>query len=662
MKRLHSLALVLVIVVPAVGQEPRFQPREPGVRKIESDYPVAPGVAKGEFRTGQKADLMLSGFDFNSSGGPLLFNHPAGLASDGKCLLVCDRNNNRVLVWKSAPAKNSEPDFVLGQANFETNDPGNGLHQLNWPSNVSISPDGKVVAVADTQNDRVLVWKTFPKKSGASADWVVDLGKLPFQPDRSETGRKRIHRLGWPWGVWTDGQKLAVVATHGSAVLIWDRIPGENNRPPDRILTPADCGTPRGITSNGTWFALSDHNYGERSRPATMVWKEFPKSSDAKPDFVWHEWVKGSIASDGKLTLAGMRKLYLYDALPAESTANVAVELTPNSYRNGDGPDVVFANERMYACNYNGNNILVWNRRPATNATQPDFAIGSNTPEKDTLRDNFLMTNPVVATDGKSLFASSDFDRTLYVWKQLPDRSGAKPDFEYQLPEGAWDNALFKNTLVLGGQRSIYIWKELPINGQKPDVELRQRIGSVTFNQITGVALDNQYFYVADREANRVSIWKGIPDGRAEPVQTLEVHRPGRLSSNGEYLAVAPFEGSKIQLYRVADLLKNPKPISIGGPGRMNLPAKCIISEGRMIVADTSNHRVLVWSKLADAISGKAADIILGQKNDSERKAAIGGDRLFMPGSVAFGNGYLWVGEFKFSGRILRFSLSETKR
>lgn len=94
----------------------------------------------------------------------------------------------------------------------------------------------------------------------------------------------------------------------------------------------------------------------------------------------------------------------------------------------------------------------------------------------------------------------------------------------------------------------------------------------------------------------------------------------------------------------------------------MNLPAKCIISEGRMIVADTSNHRVLVWSKLADAISGKAADIILGQKNDSERKAAIGGDRLFMPGSVAFGNGYLWVGEFKFSGRILRFSLSETKR
>lgn len=27
-----------------------------------------------------------------------------------------------------------------------------------------------------------------------------------------------------------------------------------------------------------------------------------------------------------------------------------------------------------------------------------------------------------------------------------------------------------------------------------------------------------------------------------------------------------------------------------------------------------------------------------------------------MPGSLAWGGGYLWVGEFKFSTRILRFS------
>ena len=46
------------------------------------------------FRTGQNADLMLSGVDFNNTGGPLLFNHPSGIASDGTHFLLCDRFNN----------------------------------------------------------------------------------------------------------------------------------------------------------------------------------------------------------------------------------------------------------------------------------------------------------------------------------------------------------------------------------------------------------------------------------------------------------------------------------------------------------------------------------------------------------------------------------------
>jgi len=36
----------------------------------------------------------------------------------------------------------------------------------------------------------------------------------------------------------------------------------------------------------------------------------------------------------------------------------------------------------------------------------------------------------------------------------------------------------------------------------------------------------------------------------------------------------------------------------------------------------------------------------------------IGIDKLFWPGAVSFDGNYLWVGEFKFSGRILRFSPS----
>lgn len=57
--------------------------------------------AQSWFQTGQNADLVLSGVDFNNTGGPLLFNHPSGIASDGTRFLLCDRFNNRVLIRKA---------------------------------------------------------------------------------------------------------------------------------------------------------------------------------------------------------------------------------------------------------------------------------------------------------------------------------------------------------------------------------------------------------------------------------------------------------------------------------------------------------------------------------------------------------------------------------
>ncbi|MEQ1853185.1 MAG: hypothetical protein ABMA01_16525, partial [Chthoniobacteraceae bacterium] len=193
------------------------------VERIDSKYKAAPGAKPGAFVTGQDADLMLGGFGFNNSGGALHFNHPSGLATDGKALLMTDRWNNRVLIWKSAPDKNTPPDLVLGQADFTQNDSGTGRHQMNWPGNVAITPDGTRVAVTDTDNDRILIWKSFPTTSGQAADLVLDLEQLSRgneQQPRPEPGAGRPRfgggmRFGWPWGVWTDGKKLAVVATHG---------------------------------------------------------------------------------------------------------------------------------------------------------------------------------------------------------------------------------------------------------------------------------------------------------------------------------------------------------------------------------------------------------------------------------------------------------------
>ena len=113
------------------------------------------------FSTAQPADLLLSGYGFNKTGGALRFNHPAGLAIVGGNLVLADRNNNRVLIWSGLPASGAvAPSVVLGQSSFETNAPGNGLDGLNWPT--AVATDGMRLYVADTYNQRVLVWLQLP--------------------------------------------------------------------------------------------------------------------------------------------------------------------------------------------------------------------------------------------------------------------------------------------------------------------------------------------------------------------------------------------------------------------------------------------------------------------------------------------------------------------
>jgi len=632
--------------------DPFVIPWRGGYKMYFKSVAVTPQSAPGTFITGQPADIVLGAKGFNDSGGALLFNHPSGLASDGTSLLMTDRWNNRVLIWRTAPASNTAPDLVLGQPDFTGNDSGTGMHQLNWPGNVAITPDGRKIAVADTNNDRVLIWNGFPEHNGAPADIVLDLRHLS-----GPAPTPGPMPLGWPWGVWTDGRRFAVVATRGAAVLIWNSIPTRDNQPPDLVLRPEAAGTPRNITSDGeSFFALSDHNNGEARRPGTMVWLDFPSHSDQPPAFIWPEWLKGSFTDDGKLVLAGSQSISVWNRKPLDAHTPPDVVLRPRSYRNGDGPDAVVAQGRLYVSNYNGNNVLVWNSLPERDDQPPDFALGSDHPEQDTWAENFFIHNPALATDGKSLFASSDFDRKLFVWRALPLESGVAPDVVINLPEGPWDSAVHNGKLALAGRRTVYLWHALPLNGEQPHAILTGRIGDVELRELTGVAMDASYFYLADRQANRIYVWEGVPGPTSQPKLALEMEGPGRISSDGNYLAAAPFEGHEILVWRVESLGRDNQPFRIGGRGMFNLPGDALAASGQFFVADRGNHRVHVWNRIQDAIDGKPADALLGAADPGDTRPGLGRNKLFMPGSLAWDGRNLWVGEFKFSGRILRFS------
>ncbi|MCL5039633.1 MAG: stalk domain-containing protein [Firmicutes bacterium] len=634
-------------------------PQSASVRVVEvaTTYPVAPGGLSGWFSSGQPADLMLSGVDFNQTGGPLLFNHPKGIASDGTRLLLADGNNNRILIWNHLPVSNSPPDLVLGQPDFNSNDPGNGRGQLNWP--VGVATDGKRVVVADTNNDRILIWNQFPTRNGQPADIVLD-GKKGFAG-----GRPTKSGFSWPWGVWTDGNRLVISSTRDGYVLVWNKFPWKDDQPADICLTAGgDMGTPRTITSDGQCLIVGDHNARNTPSPVgNFFWKTFPTRDDQPYDYFRSDpvdsrgaWMTGAIAPDGRLVMLGAT-LHVWNSVPATADEPPALSVSGYRFDGGDGASLVLAGGRVYISLYNGNKVVVYDRLPSSPVETPAFAIGAPDPATNTLDTHYVLTNGVPATDGTSLFVSSDFDRKLYVWKRLPDKSGSYPDLVYVLPSEPWDNELWRNTLVLAGKRTVLVWSSLPVNGQPPDAVYRDRIGSVEFGQLTGVALDDTYFYLSDAAANKVYVWKGLPAER-DPDFAIPVESPFRLSSDGRYLVVTTGQ-QRIYIYRVSELSPTVRPVaSLGGPGVFNLPQNAIVSHGSLFVADTNFHRVHIWKEVEDALQGQPAQVILGQGGPGVPPLAVR-DGLFMPGGLAFDGSYLWVGEFKFSFRVLRFSVRQ---
>jgi len=111
-----------------------------------------------------------------------------------------------------------------------------------------------------------------------------------------------------------------------------------------------------------------------------------------------------------------------------------------------------------------------------------------------------------------------------------------------------------------------------------------------------------------------------------------------------------------VLLWKVENLGRDNQPFRIGGRGIFNLAGDALVANGQFFVADRSNNRVQVWNRVEDAIDGKPADAFLGAANAEDRRAGLGPNKLFMPGSLAHDGTNLWVGEFKFSTRILRFS------
>jgi hypothetical protein len=634
------------------------------------------------FIYGQEASMVLSAIGFNDAGGlntpndGLLFNHPKGIATDNTRLALADSHNNRVLIWNSIPTTNNvSPDLVLGQTNFTTNNSGrggasSGLEVMNWPTAVAIYNDDTDIrlAVADTYNDRILIWRSWPTSSGEPATFAL------ASPD-----------IEWPWGVWTDNERLVIASTGGGGTVpVWDRFPTSNTTSDWNFDSNGEMGTPRSIVSDWSSFlAVADHNQpaGISNAQGGFVWasdgRGLPTSSSNHPADCFLEdvtdpmyaWLAGDISTVGDLYMLG-RTLHRWTGLPTSrcEDPDFSIDTSSFDFVGGDGSDVVLVDENsdgddemLFVSSMNGNRVLGYSTLPTSSSDVPDLVLGSKSTTSNTL-DDFFITNPVPACDGNNLYVSSDFERTLQIWTSYPSTSGAAPDYEMDLAIAPWDSALHGTMFVLAGRTDIAIWTTLPATTDYlPDEEYSGSLGSVVFDEIRGVALDDTYLYIADWNRQAVYIWNvsGGFSGLTDPDHTLALsYKPTRLSSDGSVLSVTDTFNHRAELYRIDDFVISATPTprsTVGGIGTFNLPEQVLISNGQLFAADTSFSRVAVWNSVDTALAGAGHDLLLGKSNEMDRTPEVARDKTFWPAAMCYDGSTLWVGEFKFSGRLLRF-------
>ncbi len=387
-----------------------------------------------DFLTGQGARAVIGQTYFNAQftgASNTVLGAAGGLAFANNVLFVADDNhvgllpdNNRVLIFPVNPYLLHIPAFdavippysgrcpvcggqaseVLGQPDFITTAGGTSTIVTTATAPVTassmyqptaVASDGNVLAVADTSNNRILIWKSIPLTYGPRPADIV-LGQKDFTSIALVSVTASSFRA--PQGVWIQNGKLFVADTENDRVLIWNSIPTQNNQPADVVLGQPNFTTasqinqvntslptsaslllsPTSVTSDGTRLYVSDLGYNR-----VLIWNSIPTSNQKPADVeIGQKDMVTSIANDAP------------DLCPSNGTdTNGNATYPPLCGKTLSFPRYALSDgTRLFIADGGNDRVLIYNTIPTQNAAKADVILG----EPDEFSDVFTNGNPVV--------------------------------------------------------------------------------------------------------------------------------------------------------------------------------------------------------------------------------------------------------------------------
>jgi uncharacterized protein (TIGR03437 family) len=417
--------------------------------------------------TGQAARLIIGqkNFTYADYGATnQLIGSPAGVAYANGILWVADSNrlgstpdNNRVLRFSDVPTYPSATDrpdvvgstcgacrgvasLVLGQPDFTTTNSNLSSNGLRNPTGVAT--DGKILAVADTDNNRVLIWLTLPRVSGQPADVVI--GQADFTHSATSVPPTQTSLRG-PEGVWINNGRLFVADTQDNRVLIYNKIPTSNNAPADIVVGQAsftafvqpdltatqpstaanNMQTPVAVSTDGTRLFVADLGQNR-----VLIWNKIPTTNGAsadvalgQPDLVSAVENNSYKITDATLDANNNPKgvspvLCQSNGTDASSTATFparcAATLSFPRFVISDGT-------RLFVADGGNDRVLIFNTIPTASGARADIILGQPDEVSDDAGLNpdgadAFQTPTSLAWDGSNLYVSDGYNRRVVIY------------------------------------------------------------------------------------------------------------------------------------------------------------------------------------------------------------------------------------------------------
>ncbi len=559
------------------------------------------------------ADTVVGQENFGSNainGGVLngaVLNGPYNTFSDGTHLFVADTGNNRVLIYNSIPTTSgATADVVVGQANFTSVSFSAGATQMSSPS--AVYSDGTRLFVADSGNNRILIYSSIPTANGAAADVVV--GQSDFLTKSSGTSATKMYS---PSAVYSDGTRLFVPDYYNNRVLIYNSIPTANGVAADVVIGQTDF-----VTSAAGISATKLNR---------------PQSAEVY---------------NGKLFIvdATNNRVLIYNTIPTSNgvAADVAIgqtDLVSNSSGTSaaklNGPrGVDVYNGKILIADQNNNRVLIYNSIPMTNGAAANNVIGQTdlvTGTAGLSSTKFNNAYKVNVFKGK-LFVTDINNNRILIYNSIPTTDGA-----------AADTVVGQSDFTLGAANQ-------GIGAQASEEGLRHPVNSI---------IVNNKLIVVDYSNSRVLIYNSIPmtNGVAADVvvgqsdfttgssgtTATKMNYPIGVYSDGTKLFVADTSNRRVLIYNsipttngvAADFVIGQTDFTSNSSGtsdtKMSYPDGIYSDGTKLFVVDGWSHRILIYNSIP-ATNGAAADVVIGQPDFTSNSSGISSTKMYYPSAV----------------------------